>query len=240
MKEEFFESNKIFCTPKDYELFVKHSEKFANYRALMLEWNKKINLTAITSEKDIDVKHFIDSLTILKYLNNCKTLIDVGTGAGFPGIPIAIIKSDIKITLLDSLNKRINFLNEVISYLDLKNVNTIHGRAEEFGRNKLYREKYDVAVSRAVANMTTLSEYLLPFVKVGGICICMKGSNINEELENAKFAINELGGKIEKVDNFYLPNTDIERNIVIIRKIKETSNKFPRKAGTPSKEPLHK
>lgn len=220
------------------ELTEDQLENFFKYMNLLLEWNEKINLTAITDVDDIILKHFIDSMTVLKYIEKDKSIIDVGTGAGFPGIPIAIMREDVKITLLDSLNKRINFLNEVCSELKINNIETIHGRAEEAGQNKQYREKYDIAVSRAVANMTTLSEYLIPFVKVGGICICMKGSEIDHELEQAKFAIKELGGKIEKVEKFNLPDSDIERNIVIIKKIKPTPNRYPRKAGMPSKMPI--
>ena len=175
---------------------------------------------------------------MLKYINDDDKVIDIGTGAGFPGIPLKIMNENTKITLLDSLNKRINFLNIVIETLNLRNIQAIHGRAEEIARNKLYREKYDVAVSRAVANLSTLTEYMLPFVKVGGKCICMKGANVNEELERAQNAIKELGGEIERVDNFYLSDNDNERNIIVIKKIKETNPKYPRKAGTPSKEPL--
>lgn len=220
------------------EISDNQLEKFDKYMQLLLEWNEKINLTAIIEPDEVKIKHFLDSLTVLKYINDEDKVIDIGTGAGFPGIPLKIMKSDTKITLLDSLNKRINFLNLVIEELELKNIEAIHGRAEEFARNKLYREKYDVAVSRAVANLSTLTEYMLPFVKVGGRCICMKGANLKEELDKAKNAIQELGGKIEIIDNFYLSNNDNERNIVIIKKIKETKSKYPRKAGIPSKEPL--
>ena len=220
------------------EISDNQLEKFDKYMQLLLEWNEKINLTAIIEPDEVKIKHFLDSLTVLKYINDEDKVIDIGTGAGFPGIPLKIMKPDAKITLLDSLNKRINFLNLVIEELELKNIEAIHGRAEEFARNKQYREKYDVAVSRAVANLSTLTEYMLPFVKVGGRCICMKGANLKEELDKAKNAIQELGGKIEIIDNFYLSNNDNERNIVIIKKIKETKSKYPRKAGIPSKEPL--
>ena len=219
------------------ELTEDQVENFFKYMNLLLEWNEKINLTAITDVDDIILKHFIDSMTVLKYIEKGKSIIDVGTGAGFPGIPIAIMREDVKITLLDSVNKRINFLNEVCSELKINNIETIHGRAEEAGQNKQYREKYDIAVSRAVANMTTLSEYLIPFVKVGGICICMKGSEIDHELEQAKFAIKELGGKIEKVEKFNLPN-DISRSIVVIRKIKNTDKIYPRASAKIKKSPL--
>ena len=213
-------------------------EKFDLYMKLLLEWNEKINLTAITEKDDIILKHFVDSLTILKYVDESDKIIDIGTGAGFPGIPIKIMNEKANITLLDSLNKRINFLNIVINELKLDNIVAIHGRAEELARNKAHREKYDVAVSRAVANLSTLTEYMLPFVKVGGKCICMKGANVKEEIDKAKNAIKKLGGQIEIVDNFYLSENDNERNIVIIKKIKETEPKYPRKAGIPSKEPL--
>ena len=220
------------------EINEEQIKSFEKYMNLLLEWNEKINLTAITQPDEVKLKHFVDSLTVLKYINDDDKVIDIGTGAGFPGIPLKIMKENTKITLLDSLNKRINFLNIVIETLNLSNIQAIHGRAEEIARNKLYREKYDVAVSRAVANLSTLTEYMLPFVKVGGKCICMKGANVNEEIEKAKNAIKELGGEIERVDNFYLSDNDNERNIIIIRKVKETSSKYPRKAGMPSKEPL--
>ena len=205
---------------------------------LLIEWNEKINLTAIIEPKEIILKHFIDSLTILKYIKNNETIIDVGTGAGFPGIPLKIVRDDLKITLADSLNKRINFLNEVISKLDLKNIDAIHTRAEELGKNKKYREKFDIATSRAVANMSTLSEYLIPFIKVEGRCICMKSSDIDIELKNKKNAIKILGCKIESKDKFNLPNSDLGRSVIILRKVKNTPSKFPRKAGTPAKEPI--
>ena len=214
------------------------SKKFEKYKDLLLEWNNKINLTAITDEKEIVLKHFIDSCSILKYIENNQKIIDIGTGAGFPGIPLKIMNETLNITLVDSLNKRINFLNEVIKEVELKDIKAIHSRAEDLGRDNNYREKYDVATSRAVANLSTLLEYLMPFVKVNGICICMKGPNIEEELKEAKNAIIELSGKIEEVYNFKLPNSDIERNIIIVRKIDKIKLKYPRKAGMPAKEPI--
>ena len=217
------------------EINDEQIEKFDLYMKLLLEWNEKINLTAITEKDDIILKHFVDSLTILKYVDESDKIIDIGTGAGFPGIPIKIMNEETNITLLDSLNKRINFLNIVINELKLDNIVAIHGRAEELARNKAHREKYDVAVSRAVANLSTLTEYMLPFIKVGGKCICMKGANVKEEIDKAKNAIKKLGGQIEIVDNFYLSENDNERNIVIIKKIKETEPKYPRKDGIPSK-----
>lgn len=207
------------------------------YMKILIEWNKKINLTAITDEKEIITKHFIDSLTILQYIKDGDKVIDVGTGAGLPGIPIAI-NSKAEMTLLDSLNKRIKFLEEVKSELNLKNVENIHGRAEEVARQKKYRDQYDVAVSRAVASMNVLLEYLLPFVKVGGICICMKGPNCIDEIQKAKKAINILGGKIINQINIKLNDENIERNIIIIKKVKRTPNAYPRKAGMPTKQPL--
>ena len=214
-------------------------ERFYKYMNLLIEWNEKINLTAITEPKEIIIKHFIDSLTVLKDIKGKNTLVDVGTGAGFPGIPLKIMDEEIKITLLDSLNKRINFLNEVINQLDLKNIETIHSRVEDAGKNKKYRERFDIATARAVANLATLSEYMLPLVKVGGKSICMKGSEVSEELQNSKKAISILGGEIENIDNFQLPKSDMMRNIVIIKKVKNTTNKYPRKPGTPSKEPIN-
>lgn len=214
-------------------------EKFYKYMNLLIEWNEKINLTAITEPKEIIMKHFIDSLTILKDIKGKNTLVDVGTGAGFPGIPLKIMNEEIKITLLDSLNKRINFLNEVINQLDLKNIETIHSRVEESGKNKKYRESFDIATARAVANLATLSEYMLPLVKVGGKSICMKGSEVSEEVQNSKKAISILGGEIENIDNFQLPKSDMMRNIVIIKKVKTTPIKYPRKPGTPAKEPIN-
>lgn len=213
-------------------------KQFYNYMNLLIEWNKKINLTAITEPNEIILKHFVDSLTISKYISDGTRVVDVGTGAGFPGIPLKIYRQDIEITLLDSLQKRINFLDEVIRELNLEKIETVHSRVEDFGKDKKYREKFDIATSRAVANLATLSEYLLPLVKVGGKAISMKGSLIEEELELSKNAIKILGGKVEKVDEFDLPNSDISRNIILINKIKETPNKYPRKAGEPSKKPL--
>ena len=236
--EEFTKIFNNYLEKLNLTLTEEQIEKFYNYMNLLIEWNKKINLTAIVEPKDIILKHFIDSLTIEKYIKKGETIIDVGTGAGFPGIPLKIAREDLKITLADSLNKRINFLNEVINKLNLKDIETIHTRAEELGKNKKYREKFDIATSRAVANMSTLSEYLIPFIKVKGRCICMKSSDIDTELENAKKAINILGCEIESKDKFNLPNSDLGRSIIVLRKVKNTPSKFPRKAGTPAKEPI--
>lgn len=211
------------------DLTNEQVEQFEGYQNLLLEWNEKINLTAITEENDIIIKHFIDSMTVSKYFKGNDKVIDVGTGAGFPGVPLKIVDKTLKITLLDSLNKRINYLNDVIEKLRFDNVETIHGRAEELSRNSKYREQYDVATARAVANLKTLSEYCLPFVKVGGYFVCMKGSDIEEELSNAKSHIEVLGGKIEEIESFVLPDTDMKRNIIVIKKIKNTDKKYPRK-----------
>ena len=214
-------------------------QKFYQYMNLLIEWNEKINLTAIVEPKEIILKHFIDSLTIIKYIEPNKSVIDIGTGAGFPGIPVKIMREDLDITLLDSLNKRIHFLNEVIQKLELKNITAIHARIEEFAKNKQYREAFDVATSRAVANLTTLSEYMLPMVELKGMAICMKGSEINEEISKSKNSIKLLGGKIDKIEEFTLPKSDNRRNLILIKKERQTPGKYPRKPGIPSKEPLY-
>ena len=213
-------------------------ERFYEYMNLLLEWNEKINLTAITEPNEVILKHFIDSITINKYLKEANTIMDIGTGAGFPGIPLKIINFNKKFTLVDSLNKRINYLKEVCQKLRLNEVECLHARAEELASNKTYREQYDVVTSRAVARLSTLLEYMLPFVKVGGRCICMKGANPKEEIEEAKKAVEVLGGRIEKIDNFILPDSEMERNIIVIEKIKKTPNCYPRRAGIPSKQPI--
>ena len=224
-------SNKI-----DVKIRDKEVEQFYEYMNSLLEWNEKINLTAITEPKEVILKHFIDSITIQKYIQKENSVVDVGTGAGFPGIPLNIVNNEAKYTLVDSLNKRIKFLNEIIDKLNLKNIETVHSRAEDFAKEN--RETYDVATSRAVAALNVLLEYLLPLVKVGGLCICMKGSNVQEEIEASSNALKILGGQIEKVEQITLPDSDIIRNIVIVRKVSKTSSKYPRKAGLPSKEPL--
>ena len=213
-------------------------EQFYNYMNILIEWNKFMNLTGITDPKEIIIKHFIDSLTVLDKIDRNNTIIDVGTGAGFPGIPIKIASPDTEVVLLDSLNKRVNFLNEVIKKLQLKGIKTIHGRAEDYGRDKNYREKYDVAIARAVAPLNILLEYLMPFVRVKGKCLCMKGANSEEEISLSKRVIEKLGGKLIYTEEFLIPNTDMKRKIVEIEKIKNTEEKYPRKAGIPSKEPL--
>ncbi len=230
-KNVFKEENNIGVDVSENKI-----EQLYEYMNLLLEWNEKMNLTAITEPNEVIKKHFIDSLTISQFISDNSKVIDVGTGAGFPGVPLAITRN-IDVTLLDSLNKRINFLSEVALKLKLGNVTAVHGRAEEVGQNKNYREKYDFATSRAVAPMNVLLEYLLPFVKVGGCCICMKGPNVNDDISNINNALKLLGGMHEKTINLKL-GKDIERNIVIIRKVQNTCNKYPRKPGTPSKQPL--
>jgi len=234
--EVFSKELKNKASQIDIILEEKQIENFYKYMNLLLEWNEKMNLTAITEPREVILKHFIDSLTISNLIKQGQKVIDVGTGAGFPGIPLSIINNE-NITLLDSLNKRIIFLEEVINKLELKNIKAVHARVEEFAKNKKEREMYDIATSRAVAPLNILLEYLLPLVKVGGKCICMKGSN-TEEIEDAKNALNILGGEIEKINKITLPNSDITRNIIIVKKIKETPLKYPRKPGTPSKEPI--
>ena len=210
------------------------------YYELLVEWNGFMNLTAITDYDEVLKKHFMDSLSLIKVfdVHQDVSVIDVGTGAGFPGLVLKIAYPNLKITLLDSLNKRIQFLNEVIKQLDLKGIETIHGRAEDFAKAGMLREKFDLCVSRAVANLSTLTEYCLPYVKLGGEFISYKAEKTEQELESAKKAIMILGGKFDRSAEFYLPDSDIYRNLIVIKKVKETPKKFPRKAGLPSKEPI--
>ncbi len=220
------------------DLSEEQYNKFRIYQDTLLEWNKKMNLTSITQDEEVWIKHFIDSCTIAKFINIGESIIDVGTGAGFPSIPVKITNDSTKVTLLDSLNKRINFLKELCEKLALNGLNFVHGRAEDFAIKNEHREKYDVACARAVANLSTLVEYCLPFVKVGGRFICMKSGKVDKELEDAKKAIEILGGKINSIEKFTLPDGESERSIILVEKIKKTPNAYPRKAGIPSKNPI--
>lgn len=228
------------CEKIGINLSEKQISQFMTYYDLLVEWNSFMNLTAITEFNEVIDKHFIDSLAICEYVDfkNGDSLIDIGTGAGFPGIPLKIVFPELRITLLDSLNKRIKFLDTVIESLGLENVETIHGRAEDFAKQQSYREKYDFVISRAVANLATLSELCIPFAKEDKYFISYKAEKCNEELEDAKKAISILGGKVEKQIEYKLPDTDMNRNLLLIKKVKSTPNKYPRKAGTPAKEPI--
>lgn len=222
------------------QLTAQQKDQFFEYYRLLVQWNEFMNLTAITEMEEVMEKHFVDSLALSKAaeVGNIETLIDVGTGAGFPGIPLKIAYPHLRVVLLDSLNKRVKFLSTVIETLGLTNIQAVHGRAEDAARQKAYREQFDAAVSRAVANMASLSEYCLPFVKVGGVFVPYKSGNIEEELKDAGKAVKTLGGTIRRVEKFQLPDTDIERSLVLIKKTERTDKRYPRKAGLPSKEPI--
>ncbi|MDD4067023.1 MAG: 16S rRNA (guanine(527)-N(7))-methyltransferase RsmG [Clostridia bacterium] len=235
MDKEYFK--KILNT-FNIELNEEKLNKFEIYLNELIETNKNFNLTRIVDEKDVLEKHFLDSLIINKYINSNDKVIDIGSGAGFPGIPLKIFLDNINILMVDSVNKKVDFINKIISELKLENALAIHERAEDLAHNIDYREKYDVAVSRAVANMSTLAEYLIPFVKIDGKIIYIKGPNIKDELNNSKNAINILGGKIEYIYEYKLPNLEQIYNIIVIKKVKSTNSKYPRKAGIPNNNPI--
>lgn len=222
------------------DLSDEQKSKFSIYKELLKEWNEKINITAITEDDEVDIKHFLDSLTplVTGLFQGHKKIIDIGTGGGFPGLPLKIMNEDLQVSLLDSLNKRIIFLQEVIDQLGLKTIEAIHGRAEEFSIRPEYREKYDICISRAVASLDVLSEYCIPFVKVGGYFISMKGPEISEEIKISKNAIKLLGGKVVEEKLITIPKSDIVHSLIIIEKIKHTPTKYPRGGGKPRKNPL--
>lgn len=228
------------CQAFGVTLTDKQIEQFEKYYELLVEWNKVMNLTGITEFDEVMQKHFVDSAAAAKYveMEKVNSLIDVGTGAGFPGIPLKIVYPHIQVTLLDSLNKRIKFLEEVVDNLGLIGIETVHGRAEDAAKKAEYREQFDLSVSRAVANLASLTEYCLPFVKVGGKFVSYKSVSVDEEITQSKKAVYVLGGEIEKVEKFNLPESDMERALVIIEKKRSTPKKYPRKAGMPTKEPL--
>lgn len=243
--------NKIYLKERliaaGFSLSERQYEQMMLYYELLIEKNKVMNLTAITAFEEVVNKHFVDSLALARVFGGQKnaeaalrgkSLLDLGTGAGFPGIPLKIVFPQLRVTLLDSLNKRIAFLNEVIEALGLENIEGYHGRAEDYGRQKEFREQFDYCVSRAVANLSTLSEYCMPFVRVGGSFIPYKSGNISDELNQAKKAVKVLGGDIKDIQTFVLSETDIERSLVIIEKKEMTKKAYPRKAGKPSKEPI--
>lgn len=222
------------------ELNEVQKKQFIDFYEYLVEKNKVMNLTGITEFQEVLMKHFLDSLMVAKVMDmtQIKSMMDVGTGAGFPGVPVEIMFPKIKSVLLDSLNKRVKFLEETFEILKLSNISAIHGRAEEYAKNKNYREQFDLCVSRAVSNLATLSEYCLPYVKKGGFFVSYKSGKVQEEVDEASKAIAVLGGKVKTVQYFSLPGSDIERSLVVIEKVKNTPGKYPRKAGTPLKEPI--
>lgn len=228
------------CQVFGVTLTEKQIEQFEKYYELLVEWNKVMNLTGITEFDEVMQKHFVDSVAAAKYveMEKVNSLIDVGTGAGFPGIPLKIVYPHLQVTLLDSLNKRIKFLNEVVDNLGLTWIETVHGRAEDVAKKAEYREQFDLSVSRAVANLASLTEYCLPFVKVGGKFVSYKSVAVDEEIVQSKKAVYVLGGEIGKVEKFNLPGSDMERALVMVEKKRSTPKKYPRKAGMPTKEPL--
>ena len=228
------------CKELNIALTDKQYQQFIIYYEMLIEKNKVMNLTAITEYEEVIEKHFLDSLSLVKAinLNQNSYVLDLGTGAGFPGIPLKIAFPNLNILLMDSLNKRVNFLKEVINELGFQNIEAVHGRAEEMARKKEYREVFDICVSRAVANLASLSEYCIPFVKKGGYFIPYKSGEIESEIEESQKAIKVLGAKTKEILKFQLPNTEMSRSFIIIEKEKLTPKAYPRKAGTPSKDPI--
>ncbi|MFR8926491.1 16S rRNA (guanine(527)-N(7))-methyltransferase RsmG [Peptoniphilus senegalensis] len=224
---------------EEYKLDTKNIEKFEKFKKLILDYNKHTNLTRITEDEEFNVKHFLDSLSLIKtnLFDGNKKVIDIGTGAGFPGVPLKLYNDELDITLLDSLRKRIDFLSGAIEELGLEKIYPIHARAEEIARTEEYREQYEIAVSRAVANLSTLAEYAMAFVKVGGYFVSQKGPEYKEELKNAKRAIEVMGGEVKDIIHTPLPN-DIDHYIIVIKKVKATDKKYPRGGGKPRKSPL--
>ena len=228
------------CEELGITLSDTQKNQFIRFYEYLVEKNKVMNLTGITEFQEVLVKHFLDSLACVKAVDMSKVnrIMDIGTGAGFPGVPLKIAFPHLEACLLDSLKKRVNFLEETFQLLKLENITAIHGRAEEFAKNKAYRETYDLCVSRAVSNLATLSEYCLPYVKIGGFFISYKSGTVQEEVEQAQKAVKILGGRIQDVVYFQLPDSEIQRSLVVIEKVKATPGRYPRKAGTPLKEPL--
>ncbi|CAG7838951.1 MULTISPECIES: 16S rRNA (guanine(527)-N(7))-methyltransferase RsmG [Clostridium] len=239
-ENQYYDILNVAASSMGLEFNVKKYNQFIEYKDLLKDWNSKVNLTAITEDEEIIKKHFIDSMKIFQfeYLKKANRIIDIGTGGGFPGIPMKIIRPEVKMVLLDSLRKRINVLDDILCKIGIDDVETIHGRAEEFSRNAKYREQFDAVVSRAVANLAALSEFCLPYVKVGGYFVALKGPSVDEEVKIAKKAISILGGKLEEIREVEIENSDLKHNLVIIKKIKNTPKQYPRKAGTAIKKPL--
>lgn len=244
MKEYHLEKFRDDLADLDLILSERQLEQFVLYYQMLVEKNRVMNLTAITEFDDVIKKHFVDSLSLVKaysknnFIDKYFSVLDVGTGAGFPGIPLKIVFPNLKITLMDSLNKRVVFLQEVIASLNLEDIEALHGRAEDFAKQGQFREKFDLCVSRAVANLATLSEYCLPYVKVGGSFISYKSEKVTDEVKNAEHAISVLGGKIENQISFILPDSDLNRSLLVVKKIAKTPNQYPRKAGVAGKRPL--
>lgn len=233
---------KAYLSHNGNTLTELQEQQFIRYYEMLIEKNKVMNLTAITEFDGVVLKHYMDSLSIgtVMDMDKITSMIDIGTGAGFPGIPIKIVYPHIKVTLMDSLNKRIKFLQEVINELELEGIDAIHSRAEDLAKREDYREQFDLCVSRAVANLSSLSEYCIPFLKKGGSFVSYKAGNSEDEINMAQKAIQILGGKIERTEEFFLPESDIARTLVVIEKVKETPKKYPRKAGLPTAEPITK